>query len=391
MMALPYPALAKSSLEAVKIGDVTTFTGEVLIRINGKWSRLERVPQPIYSSDKVVTRQGRAEIGFADGGILRLDIDTNISISQTKEKKGLFSKKETVSRQVNVLVGKFWVDVKIKKGNKLRFRTPSMVAAIKVSQLIGKVRPDGSTEVGKKGQVELSGNYNETAPKEISSDDVNMKPGSLPQSDPEVDNSDMQRLARQSVQRTDAAKQTVADADTRLENTNKSNIKEQALAAAAKAEAASAEATANIISAEEVLAEAVQMGDEGAATKAQELLDGILEIADKSAEAAQQASAMSDAALGAKTSEAAQTYAASALAYGSAAKANSNATSAAVNVAEIAVSDDDKRGVTAAQGEVEKAKERANQATAAAQKAQSHAKAAVNAATPASASASVGS
>ncbi|KKK88709.1 hypothetical protein LCGC14_2740420 [marine sediment metagenome] len=132
VFALPASnAVAAPAKKVVKIGDITSFNGAVLIRTKGTWGRLKKTPHPIFSSDKIVTKRGRAQVRFVDGGVMRVNIDSNVSIVQRVEMKGFFTKRAVTSRVVNVLVGDVWFDVKVTRDRKVTFRTPSMTAAIR--------------------------------------------------------------------------------------------------------------------------------------------------------------------------------------------------------------------------------------------------------------------
>ncbi len=356
----------------VRIGDVTVFTGNVLVRTNGKWSKLEKVPFPIFSSDKVVTRQGRAEVEFVGGGILRLDAESNVSINQSEVRNGvLLSKGAGCTRQVNVLIGKVWFKVKVKKRNtKINFITPTMVAAVRGSEVTLDVNQDGDTDYNTIGEVEVVGGNQNSDLTPVTEEDMNESPDQIQV--PDHADSDFQKNAEKAANRRKAALRSLTDAKKRVQNArNKDELEPLLLAVASMAEAASAGSTADVVSAEDVLGEGKRFGDKNIIVRAENLLEGTLELADNAADSALMSSEMLAAVATAKTDpdlrdeirdEAVEAYAGTALAYASAAEANSNATGATVNVAEIAVSDIDEKGVASAQGEVDKAKARANQA-----------------------------
>ncbi|MCP4351474.1 MAG: FecR domain-containing protein [Desulfobacterales bacterium] len=356
----------------VRIGDVTAFTGNVLVRTNGKWSKLEKIPFPIFTSDKVVTRQGRAEVEFIGGGILRLDAESNVSINQSEVRSGvLLSKGAGCTRQVNVLVGKVWFKVKVRKKNtKINFITPTMVAAIRGSELTLKVKKDG-TDYNYEGDVEISGGNHDPNLMPVTEEQINEAPDQIQV--PDYADSDLQKSADQAAKRRSAARRSLADAKRRVQSArNNEELEPMLLAVASMAEAASGGATADVVSAEEVLAEGKIFGDKNIIARAEDFLEGTLEMADSTSDSAIIASEAISVVATAKTDPdlsdeirnyAIEAYSATALAFASAAEANSNATSAAVNVAEIAVSDIDEKGVTSAQGEVDKAKARASLAT----------------------------
>ena len=158
LVLAPVCGAAPEGAVVVKVGDITSFGGAVFVRTKGVWGRLRKAPHPIFSSDKIVTKQGRAQVGFVDGGRMRVNVDSNITIVQNVSMKGMFAKKRVVSREVKVLVGTVWFDVKVRKNDKLTFRTPSMTAAIR-----GTSGQAGSDKEGKgifgltSGKAEVSG------------------------------------------------------------------------------------------------------------------------------------------------------------------------------------------------------------------------------------------
>ncbi|MDM8536354.1 FecR family protein [Desulfobacterales bacterium HSG17] len=376
LLILVCPLAASHAAETKGMGQVTAYTGDVIVRTNGKWAKLKKIPHTLYSSDKVVTNRGRAQVQFHDGDVIKLDIDSNISMN---EEKGTESK--SMLRQVNLLIGKMHFNIKPKKkGSKLQFKTPTVTAGIRGTAGGLEVNSKGETAGGlSNGSWATDGSFEPVPQDQISEPDVNTPSNALPPSNPEIANSDLQKAAVKATQRREAALRAIEDAKARLKNTDKNNIKELALAAAAKAEAASALATADILSGQEILSEAERMGDEQGIEKANEVLDNFTDLADNAAEAAQNASQMADSSLSAKTPEAAEAYAFSALAFGSAAAANASATNAGVNVAEIAVSDNDPERMSKSEDEMNRASARAKQATESAQNANDNAKEAANA------------
>ncbi|MCP4105069.1 MAG: FecR domain-containing protein [Desulfobacteraceae bacterium] len=370
-----FPSLTFATPEVrndVRIGDVTAFTGNVLVRTNGKWSKLEKIPFPIFTSDKVVTRRGRAEVEFIGGGILRLDAESNVSINQSEVRSGvLLSKGAGCTRQVNVLIGKVWFKVKVRKKNtKINFITPTMVAAIRGSELTLKVKKNG-TDYNYEGDVEVSGGNHDSNLMPVTEEQINEPPDQI--QTPDYADSDLQKSVEQAVNRRKAVRRSLADAKRRMQNArNNDELEPMLLAVASMGEAASGGATADVVSSEEVLAEGKKFGDKNIIARAENFLEGTLEMADNASDSAIMASEIIDIVATVKTDPALsnetrnyaiEAYAATGLAFASAAEANSNATSAAVNVAEIAVSDIDEKGVASAQGEVDKAKARASLAT----------------------------
>ena len=150
-------ALANSAVEPVKVGDITHFTGTVLVRSTGRWSRLSEVPVALYKTDKVVTKDGRAEITLVDTGTVRMDRDSNITITQRMEGTGM--RCECVGRQVNVLVGSVLFDIDLHRDGPEEFkvRTPDMVAAIRGTTFPVVVNADGTTRYDLSGDAAVRG------------------------------------------------------------------------------------------------------------------------------------------------------------------------------------------------------------------------------------------
>jgi hypothetical protein len=152
-LILPSAALAE------KLGDISSYTGEVLIRNKGEWNKITKVPQPIFSSDKVV---GRAEIRFVDGGLIRMHIDSILSIVREKESMGMAKKEQVTSRTVKLLVGDIWFNVRVKKGHSFKFKTPSMTADITGTSGPVKHTLDGQSSIGfRTGSGDVTGIYDE--------------------------------------------------------------------------------------------------------------------------------------------------------------------------------------------------------------------------------------
>ena len=102
-----------------KIGHITYAKGQVLVRTKGKWTILKNTPWPIYATDRVVTKSGRASITLVDGGVVRMNIDTSLRLIRKEVSKGLFSSKKNNSTEVNVLVGNVWFQIKLKRGKNI--------------------------------------------------------------------------------------------------------------------------------------------------------------------------------------------------------------------------------------------------------------------------------
>ena len=283
---------AASAKKVVKIGDITAFNGAVLVRTKGTWGKLRKVPHPVFSSDKIVTKRGRAQMKFVDGGIMRVNVDSNVSIVQRVEMKGFFTKRPVTSREINVLVGDVWFDVKVTRDRKVTFRTPSMTAAIRgtsgnISTLLDAVSSWGLSS----GSAETTGTFQEIVEELIKELEV---AGILPPSNPSVQKSPLMKAADKAVRShseaaTSSAKAkdetaTAKDASTDSPEEVLQASQLRAFAAVITASAAANEAASQVQATQEALLEAQRMGDTDAAAQAQ----ANLEIAQSSLDVARE-------------------------------------------------------------------------------------------------------
>jgi len=122
------PALSREE----PVGKLTDFSGDVIIKSKGSWAVQPSLNQPLYSSDKVVTRLGRATITFSDGAIVKVENNSNLLIEERVEEKGWFRKIKTVKRHLRLLLGK--LSFKIGRSKQKRdtiFETPTAVCGIR--------------------------------------------------------------------------------------------------------------------------------------------------------------------------------------------------------------------------------------------------------------------
>jgi hypothetical protein len=293
LIIVAFALILPSAAFAEKLGEITSYTGEVLIRSKGEWSKITNVPQPVFSSDKVVTKRGRAEIRFVDGGFIRMHLDSILSIIRIKETTVLTTKKPVTSRTVKVLVGEIWFDVNVKKGHSFKFRTPSMTAAIRGTSGPVKHTLDGQSSIGfRTGRGDISGKYKTVPVSEMrpfASRYVYEPVENLPQSDPDVINSNMMSLADTAHIEHVKARLAMARAEekskvtrtARLQAASKRTARSRIIAAkaSAKAEATKTRAQLQIIkakiaTAEDALFEARIFGD----TKAEEAAERSIKI-----------------------------------------------------------------------------------------------------------------
>jgi hypothetical protein len=263
------PSLAFGADEPVRIGDITAFTGEVLARTNGVWVKVKSAPHPVFSADKVVTRKGRAEIAFVDGGMMRLNLDSNASIEQVEDEEGFAFKNKVSARQVNLLVGEVWFSVKVEKGNKFKVRTPTMTAAVRgsaatIRQGVNPNEPAKYSHI--EGDIETEGSYETVPPKALNWSDIRTNAMDLPSSNPTVDDSKLQRAANEATEVRSEALQAAAKAmDQTAEAQATGSIGDayllSALASVAMCDAAVLDKQAEMIAEQEKMIEAQVFGN----------------------------------------------------------------------------------------------------------------------------------
>lgn len=248
---------------AVKLGDITSYTGDVLVRTKGDWEKLSKVPHPVYSSDKVVTKRGRAEIRLSDGGVVRMDLDTNLSIVKRSETEGFIFKKQVSTRVVNVMVGKMWFDVRLQKDERMKFNTPTMTAAIRGTSGKFDVAPDGGTKFGlKTGSAEVEGKFEKLdSPDPINESDTKVSTESLPQSNPAVQESKPMQDANKAFEADQKAESAKQQAQQQQGQQQPAAGQPATQAQINAAEAALLDAEAELINASLDLAEAQTVGD----------------------------------------------------------------------------------------------------------------------------------
>ncbi len=157
---LPTGSEAAIGNGTVTVGYITYAKGQVLVRTKGKWMRLKKTPWPVYATDRIVTKSGRASINLVDGGVVRMNIDTSLRIIRRNIPKRLFSSAMVKATEINVLAGGVWFQVKLKKGRKMQFRTPSMTAAIRGTEGDLSVDLGGLTNLDlKEGKTDNTGTF----------------------------------------------------------------------------------------------------------------------------------------------------------------------------------------------------------------------------------------
>lgn len=122
------PALSRED----PVGKLTDFSGDVIIKSKGSWAVQPTLNHPLYSSDKVVTRLGRATITFSDGAIVKVENNSNLLIEERVEEKGWFRKVKVFKRRLRLLLGKLSFKTgRSKQKRDTVFETPTAVCGIR--------------------------------------------------------------------------------------------------------------------------------------------------------------------------------------------------------------------------------------------------------------------
>ena len=128
IFALAAPALSSEE----PVGKLTDFSGAVIIKSKGSWGAQPTLNQPLYSSDKVVTRLGRATITFNDGLVIKVANNSNLLIKEGLENEGVSGKTKTIKRRLRLILGKLSFKTGISKQKRdTIFETPTAVCAIR--------------------------------------------------------------------------------------------------------------------------------------------------------------------------------------------------------------------------------------------------------------------
>ncbi len=133
--------IAKTS----SIAKITFYTGQVQVQKPTKedWSKAI-FNQALLSGQKVKTQdESRAEIGFADGSILRIDSNSKLDIVDVKKEKSGAQK-----ATAKVWSGKVWANVnKMSKKTKFQLESPTAVAAVRGTVYRMSVSDDQTTKI----------------------------------------------------------------------------------------------------------------------------------------------------------------------------------------------------------------------------------------------------
>ncbi len=125
--------VASNCHSAKPIARISGFEGEVIVLSDTRIIKVTQSGVPLNKGDRIQTKQGKAEIIFDDGAVMKLNSFTNAMIQERKEKEGWFvfgTKK--AARRITCFVGKLWFKSGSSK-TKTYLQTPSAVCGLRGS------------------------------------------------------------------------------------------------------------------------------------------------------------------------------------------------------------------------------------------------------------------
>ncbi|MBT3311324.1 MAG: hypothetical protein HN379_04945, partial [Desulfobacteraceae bacterium] len=113
------------------VGKITSVEGDVIIITKDGLNAVTRVGVKLNNGDRIQTKDGKAEVTFNDGAVLKVHPFATSMIQEHKETLGfwIFKTKKSV-RRITVFVGKLW----FKSGTSSRknyLQTPTSVCALR--------------------------------------------------------------------------------------------------------------------------------------------------------------------------------------------------------------------------------------------------------------------
>jgi hypothetical protein len=117
---------------AKPIASISGFKGEVIL-LSGKEFKEVKVGLPLFHGDRIQTKNGRAEITFTDGAVMKVRPFASTMIQEMEEKSGwwVFKTKKAV-RRITCFVGKLWFKSGASK-RKNFMQTPTAVCGLRGS------------------------------------------------------------------------------------------------------------------------------------------------------------------------------------------------------------------------------------------------------------------
>jgi hypothetical protein len=142
---LLFPIFISPAQAQVKgIATLKNFTGDIIIKNNGKWGTAYMKGLVLYNGDKVVTRKGTAHVVFHDGSKLNIEPNSNIRVIEGVAKKGFIFKRMVTERRIRVLLGKTRYKEEFSKKRQTRFEAPTAVAALRGTEIAFGVDDTGT-------------------------------------------------------------------------------------------------------------------------------------------------------------------------------------------------------------------------------------------------------
>lgn len=121
------------SLAQAAIGRISTFKGEVIVQSGDTIRKVTARGHLVNNGDIILTKEGEAQVTFTDGGIVRINSHTQISIQERKEVSGvLFFKRTDVARRITCYLGKLWYKSGLSKTRNY-MQSPTAVAGLRGS------------------------------------------------------------------------------------------------------------------------------------------------------------------------------------------------------------------------------------------------------------------
>ena len=117
------------------IATLKGFAGDIIIKNCGKWGTNPVKGLSLYNGDKVVTRNGTAQVIFHDGSELSIEPNSNIRIIEEVFKMGFIFKKTVGQRRIRVLLGKTRYKEEFSKKRETRFEAPTAIAALRGTEI----------------------------------------------------------------------------------------------------------------------------------------------------------------------------------------------------------------------------------------------------------------
>lgn len=141
IISLAVPAYSADSA----IARLTSFSGTVLIKNQGKWGVQPEEGLALYSGDKVVTRTGIATITFDDGAVMEIKANSNLLIKETEDTTALARGVGAVKRQVRLLMGKLFFKSGRSTSTSTTLETTTMVCGLRGTEGILSIDAAGVT------------------------------------------------------------------------------------------------------------------------------------------------------------------------------------------------------------------------------------------------------